>query len=29
MLDGLDANAPKVDCPDEAHSEFWWPANEP
>lgn len=29
MLLGLDANTPKVDHPDEARSEFWWPAHEP
>ena len=29
MLLGLDANTPKVDQPDEARSEFWWPAHEP
>ena len=29
MLLGLDANTPKVDRPEEAQSEFWWPAHEP
>jgi hypothetical protein len=29
MLLGLDANTPKVDHPEEARSEFWWPAHEP
>jgi endonuclease/exonuclease/phosphatase family metal-dependent hydrolase len=29
MLLGLDANTPKVDHPDEARSEFWWPPHEP
>ncbi len=29
MLLGLDANTPKLDHPDEARSEFWWPAHEP
>jgi hypothetical protein len=29
LLLGLDANTPKVDHPDEARSEFWWPAHEP